>query len=98
VFAFWMTMPLIALPAAMPTVMTAKDQANASVELAAGTARCTDALSDPSQGDSGIPRQTMSRARAMRPGAAASSISVAPNSARHIIARRSTGPFQFRLP
>jgi hypothetical protein len=89
-----MTMPLIALLA----VMTAKDQANASVELAAGTARCMQALSDPSKGESGIPRQDMSKARTIEVRAAASSISVAPNSARHIIARPSTGRFQSRLP
>jgi hypothetical protein len=73
-------------------------QAKASVELAAGTARCTDALSDPSQGEKGMPSGIISRARIARSGAPASSISVAPNSARQATARPSTGLRQFLLP
>jgi hypothetical protein len=49
-----MITPPTALPAAMAVVMTAKVQANDSVELAAGAARWTEALSDPSQGESGV--------------------------------------------
>ncbi len=94
----WMITPPTALPAAMAVVMTAKVQANASVELAAGTARWTEALSDPSQGESGSPSGIMSRARTIRPGAAASSMRAAPNSARQPMARPSTRPPQSRLP
>jgi hypothetical protein len=57
VLAAWMITPPQALPAAMPMVMvmTANVQVNASVMLPAGTARCTEALNDPSAGDSGMP-------------------------------------------
>ncbi len=82
VFALSIRTPLTALPTAMPTVMAANDQAKASVALAAWTPRCM-ALSEPSHGDSGSPMRTMSRASTTRSEANASSVSVAPNSARH---------------
>ena len=85
--ACWIIRPPKVLPPAMATVTAAKVQANASVELAAGTAPWTEALSEPSQGESGTPSGIMSSARTIRPGAAASSKRVAPNSARQPIAR-----------
>jgi hypothetical protein len=93
-----MSMPPQALPADMPTVITVKVQANASVEPAAGTARWTEALSDPSQGDSGTPSGIISRAKTIRPGAAASSSSRTAKSARQAMARSSTRLRQSRLP
>lgn len=83
---------------AMATVMTAKTQLNASVAAEAGTARWAAALSEPSQGDSGRPSGIMSRASTSRPGAAASSISAAPNRARQASARAATGDRQVLLP
>ena len=93
-----MMTPPQALPAAMLILMTANVQAKPSAEPAAGTARCTDALSAPSQGDSGRPSGIMRTAMTARSGAAASSASVAPNSARQVTARPSTSARQFLVP
>lgn len=83
---------------AMPAVMTAKVHVKASVTTLAGTAACTDALSEPSQGDSGRPSRIMSNASTGSLGAAASGSSARLNRARQQTARQCTGPGQVRLP